>query len=53
VLIQEEKGGDRLILGRGRDVLLDRQMGEKRCDLFPTQQLWVPLAVKENVPAYP
>ena len=41
VTVQEEQGTERLVLGRGADVALNRQGREKLCDLIlPISRGW-------------
>lgn len=47
-LIKEEKGGKGLILGRGRNILANGQVGQKLVDLGLTHLRRVTLLVKEN-----
>ena len=47
-LIEEQQGGQSLILGRGRDLPVDRQMVEEGYDLSFSHLVGMPFAVEED-----
>ena len=53
VLVQEQEGAQRLVLGRGGDVPVDRQEREELRDFQRARLGRVPLAVEHDVAAYP
>ena len=46
--VEKEDRGQRLVLGRGADVALDRERGEKLRDLWRAHLRRMPLVMKEN-----
>ena len=53
VAVEEEKGGERLILGRGAHAASRGEMGQERRDLRLPHLVRMPLAVEQDEPANP
>jgi hypothetical protein len=53
LLVQEQQGAERLVLGRGADVPLHRQVRQESVDLRRPHLLRVALAVEEDEPPDP
>ncbi len=51
--VEEEQGAERLILGGGRHVTIDRQMVEEHLNLGAPHMSRMSLAMKKNEPPYP